>query len=244
MSRSPSLADFTDLSPADRQIAAALIETRRERLLADLTGLIAATDPQTQALAKGLVDAMATLSAEISLVRESVEQAHRTHAQRVRIDPLPLIPESGPAERPARFELHAASSAFDGMGWYPAERQGDLSWRWSGLAPTACLLLPSLGGGPLSARLELLMPFSQPFPTAPLAIQVNGAPVPLAAAGAEGQTTAFQAEFTLPEDEGFGHFTLAFPQLHVTDPAPPGRRDGRVLGIGIRRLILESRATP
>jgi hypothetical protein len=245
MSQPKTMAAFVDLPAArsaDTLIAKSIADAHQERLEKNLSELLATADPKTQALVRGLVGAVATLSAEVATLREDLAQFRRSRSDRIRVDPLQFIPDSRspqPAQQPSHFELLAASHQFNGLGWHQPERNEDRSWRWSGLTPRASVLLPTLGGRRLRLRAEMLMPFGLTFAKKPVRVLVNDAVAVLQPTSLRAEFGTFQAEIELPEDEGFSNFTLVLQEPPMTDPSGAPGREKRLLGLGLCRIMLE-----
>lgn len=249
MGRSTSQAAFVDLQAAkmtaDHQIEAAAIRSQTELLHRELSELISANEPAVQALAFGMVGALARISAQLLTLQQSIEQTYRSRADRLRIDPLPFIPESRRTVIPApmrRFELAADAVEFSGDGWFPAETNGKVSWRWSGRGSNGSLLLPTLGGQGLRLTIDLLMPFKIHFRSEPLPFIVNGSRADLLPIKVVRDYATFEADFDLPDDDGFSSFVLIIPTPEYVVSGRPSGKEIRPLGVGLRGLVLEKRA--
>lgn len=245
MQRVNSASAFIDLqqaSAADAQIDRALADGHARHLRSELATQLAAADPAGRALALGLIEALARLTAQVAVLQQSVEQSHRSRAERIRIDPLPFIPESRAASAPRppqSFSIEAGATEFSGSGWFDAETNGTVSWRWSGKEPSATLVLPSLGGGRLRLSLDLQMPFGHRLSDASIALLINDTKLELQGPPAGSRQGRFIAEFSLPEDAGFGTVVLVLQSSLHSDTNATDRRDTRQLGVGLRKLTLE-----
>lgn len=241
--------DLTRLGEADRLVAGAAQRLRAEALDGRLAPALARLDPAMRGALDLLVQEMARLGAEVEAARQAVEAAQRGREAAIRLDPLRYIPGSRgrPAGLPSdRFDLAADDAAFNGAGWYEAERSSRGAWRWGGRhGPYSTLLVPTLGGGALRLGLHLSMPFQSTFDLEAATLLANGQPLDLRLQeGSTDRAPRLSAEFDLPEDGGTGSLSLVLmaPRHHMAAAEGETPSDSRALGPGFVGLTLERRA--
>jgi hypothetical protein len=227
--------DLLAMRDAGRAVDAAAARLRaeaiRERLAPSLSGLPL---PLRQAL-EGVIGEIARVAAEAEAARQAALENRRERGDWLQIDPLRHMPEdrgAPPAPPPARFEVHAADSDFVGYGWHTAEGRGRESWRWSGAAPAASVVIPDLGPGTIELELDLERPFRTPFTEGSLVVLANGEPLELHFAAREPHRGTFSGLWTGADAPG-ANLGLVLLSPVVTDPTG---RDTRALGIGIWRV--------
>lgn len=232
-----------DLSP---ERAAALLDAALERQHADrlrqaAEPLLARLDGDARLFGEHLLDELARLSAQLEAMGQAQAAAARSREERLRIDPLVMIPRErlaaagGPAPEaeagPAGIE--PADPDFAGQGWYPAERTESGSLRWSGAARCATLVLPALGGGELLLTLSLRSPFGVPLDLAAHDLFLDGVPLHFQTISNDGTIGIFEARVLLPERPAGSRVTLLLHGAQHEDPAGGPRRDTRRLGLGL-----------
>lgn len=256
----PTPAEFVDLTapatrqrPADRLVVEALTASQVERFRPRFEAAFEDPQPGVRALAAAALSALADLATEMELSRQEMERRWRTKAERIRIDPLPMIPEDrrtpppeearpAPPPPPSRLVLRADAAGLIGFGWFPAETDGSVAWRWSGPTPCASLLLPSLGGGRLRLTLTLRSPFGHPCDGEGIMVFANAAPAELWQEDGHGGTRArFAADLELEPDAGDGRLAVV---LHIPVFRDPQGMDTRVLGYGLEEVVLERLDAP
>lgn len=159
-------------------------------------------------------------------------------------DPLRFIPEARraaaaappAAPEPGPFELRPDDPDFVGFGWWEAERTAEGALRWSGLGPSASVLLPALGGSALRVALRLRAPFGIPLTLEGATLLLDGRPLALVTLANDGVVGEFAAQATLPPLPALAHIVLL---LHGPRHADPGGRDARRLGLGLYALRLD-----
>jgi len=247
MSRSTSLSSFINLKggmAADEQIDLTLAAAHTEKLELELKPLLAAVDPATAALAQGVLTALGRVLADVAVLRQSIEQTYRSRADRIRIDPLPFIPQDRRSVAPvqeAQFELYAGDAEFSGTGWHAPETDGVSSWRWSGVEPASTILLPTLGGGRLHLILDMQMPFGLKFTDVAVTALINQTRLDLKAQNPNSSRCNFEADFELPDDEGFSSFALILQGERYRDPREAANPDPRELGVGVHKISMSRR---
>lgn len=242
--RIPSAADAIDLTAgakADALVSDALLLAHRAALTKEVGQLDALADPEARQIVETILKAVARLSAQLDAVQQRLDHATRSRAELIRLDPLPLIAEtrrSAAAEVPRQFELRANSPAFQGTGWHNAESKDGFTWRWSGFGPRASVVLPSLGGGRLSLKLVLMLPFQQAFPAEPMLALANDRALELLPTRVQGSGGHFTGIVELPEDDGSGSFALVLQTMTASLTNGRPAHESRHLGLGLHKLIL------
>ncbi|SHI90097.1 hypothetical protein SAMN02745194_01317 [Roseomonas rosea] len=205
-------------------------EAIRERLAPSLSGLPL---PLREAI-EGVIGEIARVAAEAEAARQAAVETRRERGDWLQIDPLRHMPEdrrTPPPAPPARFEVHAADPDFVGYGWHTAEGRGGESWRWSGTAPAASVVIPDLGPGTVELELDLERPFRTPFTEDALVVLANGEPLELSFTPREPHRGVFSALWAGSESPGTNLGLVLLSPL-VSDSTG---RDTRQLGIGIWR---------
>ncbi len=237
--------DLTRAPVSQRLIDQALADTAAREVRAELGESITNLPPEVAEVVGKLVNIIARQSASIEKLHQSLEATVRDRSEMMRLDPLPFIPEGRrmPARTQSRrIELAAASPEFSGTGWYKPETNGQISWRWTQRPAGGVLLLPTLGGGKLTLSAKLMMPFGRLCNGETVTVMVNDTPLKVTWTSAQGSFASFAATFELPQDEGMGTFALLIQSGVYEDPGHDGERDSRLLGVGLRQLVLETAA--
>lgn len=242
MSEAPEHEKFVDLQEDEigALIDDALAREQAEKLRQRMGPLLESAPPQTRDLVLGLVSVIGALSAQVSILSQSVDQSYKTRAERIRLDPLPFIPQERltPAIKPnASQVILVGSHGFTGTGWHAPETNGTNFWCWSGAAPNATLLMPTLGGGKLKLLFDMLMPFGRSFDEAAITVLVNDTPITLSASPVKGNGKVYVGEVDLPEDQGLGSFVLVLQS--VAFRAPSESREQRTLGVGLYAVMVK-----
>jgi hypothetical protein len=240
---------FLDLSPerADRLLDAALQRRHAVRLREEAAPMLVRLPPDARSFGEHLIEEIARLSAQVEALAQANAEAELTRAERIRIDPLRMIPAArraaalaaAPDAEHGPFALEAADDAFLGFGWFTPERTQSGSLRWSGAARCATLLLPALGGGELVLTLSLRAPFGTVLDLAAQDFFLDGVPLNLATVSNDGTTGIFEARVALPEHPAGARVTLLLHGAQHEDPAEGPRRDTRRLGLGLAWARIE-----
>jgi hypothetical protein len=236
--------DLTRAPVSDRLIDQALVDAAARDIRAQI-GDAGSLPAEIGPVIDRLVSVLARQSASIEKLHQSLEATLRDRAEMMRLDPLPFIPEGRrmPVKAQARkLELAAASPEFSGTGWYKPETNGQISWRWTQRPSGGVLVLPTLGGGKLTLSAKLMMPFGRPCNGETVTVMVNDTPLKVTWTSAQGSFATFTSNFELPQDDGLGTFALLIQSAVYEDPGHEGERDSRLLGVGLRSLVLETMA--
>ncbi len=229
-----------DLSPARGQalVEAAVVRQHLARITA-----MAADRPVQQVV----LEELARLAALVEAMEGRLAADRRSREEMLRIDPLPFIPlerqasaTAAPAmPKPGPHELNVAAPDFNGSGWWHAERAGDGSLRWSGVARSATVLLPALGGGALEVTLRLRSPFGHRLDMAEHPTFLDGVPLTFEAVHAGQDAGVFRAGVRLPEMPPGARVTLLLTGPRYDDPSTAPNRDTRRLGLGLSWVRVE-----
>ena len=227
--------DLLAMREAHAAVDAAAARQRSEAIRARLAPSLSVLPAPLREALEAMAGEIGRISAEAEAARQAALEMRRDRGDWLQIDPLRHMPEDRrdpPPAAPAFFEANAADPDFVGYGWYTAEGRGRESWRWSGVAPAASVILPDLGPGTIELELDLERPFRQPFGTDNLVVLANGEPLELTPHPREPHRVVFSA---LWEGSAVGGANLGLVLLSplVTDPTG---RDTRALGIGIWRV--------
>ena len=241
--------DLLDLSP-DRAAPLLVGAVRRQhaaRLREAAEAVLARQSPDARALGEHLLDALATLAAQLDALDQVQRQAALSRAERLRIDPLRAIPPervamavgAPPEAETGPVAVEAGDLDFRGFGWFAPERTDRGTLRWSGEARCATLLLPALGGGDLLLTLSLRAPFGIPLDITAYDLFLDGMPLTFATVANDGVTGLFEARVTLAPAVAGARVTLLLHGPQHEDPASGPRRDTRRLGLGLAWARLE-----
>ncbi len=240
---------FLDLSPdrADRLIDSALQRQHAVRLRGEAEPFLARLAPDARVFGEHLIEEMARLSARVEALAQAAAEAELSRAERIRIDPLRMIPAARraaaltaePEAEHGPVAVEAADEAFLGFGWFTPERTQSGSLRWSGAARCATLLLPALGGGEVVVTLSLRAPFGTVLDLAGQDFFLDGVPLAFTTVSNDGTTGLFEARATLPERGAGARVTLLLHGAQHEDPATGPRRDTRRLGLGLAWARIE-----
>lgn len=241
--------EFLDISP-DRAAAlldAALHRQHAARLRDDAAPLLAALGPEARLFGDFVLEELARLAARLDAQAQAARAAALTREERLRIDPLRMIPGArlaaargeGAAAAQGPVAIEAADPDFTGFGWFAAERTDRGSLRWSGEARCATLLLPALGGGELALTLALRAPFGVRLDLAAHDVFLDGAPLSFATVSNDGVTGIFEARPLLPPMPDGARVTLLLHGAQHEDPATGPKRDTRRLGLGLAWVRVE-----
>jgi hypothetical protein len=131
---------------------------------------------------------------------------------------------------PASFEIQI-SDILPGSGWYPAERNGDSSGRWTGPGKQFTIEVPLRQ----DASYRFNMTFNDPRPLGPkhLAVEINNFPIAfeLSCVG-----SLFRCEFDIDQSvlgKSFGFCQILF---HTGDTVNLTQAGHRLVGISVRRI--------
>lgn len=241
----PGFVDLTRAPVSERLVDQALAEAAARDVRAQLGESAASLAPEVAEVIGKLVNVIARQSASIEKLHQSLEAQLRDRSEMMRLDPLPFIPEGRrmpPRAQARKLELAAASPEFAGTGWYKPETNGQISWRWTQRPTGGVLILPTLGGGKLTLTAKLMMPFGRLCNGETVTIMVNDTPLKVTWTSAQGSFATFTSNFELPQDDGMGTFALLIQSGVYEDPGHEGERDSRLLGVGLRSLVLETMA--
>jgi hypothetical protein len=231
--------DLSAMRLANSAVEAAAARSKSEALSERLAPAMAGLDPALRPLLDRLIGELGRVEARAEAAHQAATELRRSRGDWLRIDPLRHIPEgraTPPPPPPSRIDVSADDPAFFGFGWHPPEGSGQDSWRWSGLAPAASVVLPSLGAGVLSLRLDFLAPFGQAVAAEDITLLANGEPLSLELVKAEGNHATLSATWQAAEDRGAGSLALVILGPVYRDSAGT---DTRALGLGIRRVVAE-----
>jgi hypothetical protein len=243
------VTELLDLSP---ERGAALIDAALERqhagrLREAAAPILEGLHGPARLLGEHLLEEIARLAAQVDALSQAQAAAALSRAERLRIDPLRAIPvarleaaggtTAGAGNGPVALE--AGDEAFQGFGWFAAERTDRGTLRWSGAARCATLLLPALGGGEVVVTLSLRSPFGVPLDPAAHDLFLDGVPLSLTAIANDGITGTFEARPSLPDHPPGSRITLLLHGAQHEDPATGPRRDTRRLGLGLAWVRLE-----
>ncbi|WP_426957404.1 hypothetical protein [Muricoccus radiodurans] len=231
--------DLAALRRADRAVEDAAARARAGAIRDRLENLIAVCDPALRALAEALIAEIGRADARAEAAAQAALETRRSRGEWISLDPLRHIPEgraAPPPPPPRRVAVHAADPAFHGFGWHSAEGTGAESWRWSGTDRAASIILPSLGGGRLMIRLDVVAPFQAALDASAITVLANGQPLELLLVRAAPSRATLGADYTAPEDGGHGSLVLVLLGPSFADAAGP---DTRVLGVGLRSVTVE-----
>ncbi len=209
--------------------------------------MLARLPADARSFGEHLIEEIARLSAQVEALAQAAAEAELTRAERIRIDPLRMIPAARRAAAMAAepeaehgpVAVEAADEAFLGFGWFTPERTQSGSLRWSGAARCATLLLPALGGGELVLTLSLRAPFGTALGLAAQDFFLDGVPLAFATISNDGTTGLFEARVNLPERPAGARVTLLLHGAQHEDPAEGPRRDTRRLGLGLAWARIE-----
>jgi hypothetical protein len=206
--------------------------------------------PDARIVSEFLIEEMARLSALVEVVAQAQREAARSREERMRIDPLPIIPaarriaarsvEAAVEEGPALLE--AGGADFTGFGWFNPEPIEGGVLRWSGRSPWASLLLPALGGGDLLLTVAVRAPFASPIDMAREEWVLDGMPLAFETLTQDGVSGVYSARVSLLERPPGSRATLLHRVAPRTDPAMGPRRDTRALGLGLSWARIERAA--
>lgn len=227
--------DLLAMREAETALTDAAARLRAEAILARLAPSLAPLPPALRQAMEQLAREVGAVSAVAEAARQGAMENRRDRGDWLQIDPLRHIPEDRSAPPPAppeAVQIHAADPGFIGYGWHSAEGHGRESWRWSGLAPAASVVLPDLGSGRVELEFDLELPFRQPLNEGAITILANGEPLELAMALRDGHRGSFSAIWEGAEAPGASLGLVLLGPL-VMDPTG---RDTRKLGIGFRSL--------
>jgi len=227
--------DLAAMREAGRAVEGAAARDRAEAIRARLSPVLAALPEPLRTAMEALIGEMGRIAAEAGTARQEAGEIRRERGEWLQIDPLRHMPgdRSAPVPPgPTQLDIRPGDPDFVGFGWHTAERRGEESWRWSGLAPAASVVLPDPGPGTVEVELTLELPFRHPFDLDRFTVLANGQPLALEADLAEPHRGVFTAEWEGSDVSG-GTLALVLLGPLVSDPASPDRRK---LGVGIRRV--------
>jgi hypothetical protein len=223
---------------ADMAVEDAAARLRAQALRQRLEPALGSVPPVVRTALEAIIDEIGRVDAGAEAARQAAAAQQRSRGDWLQIDPLRHIPEDRGAPLPlppSRFEAEADDADFTGFGWYPAERAGGESWRWSGLAPAASVVIPDLGLGAVAIELDVIMPFSTPFRAEAVSLLADGEPLSFEAVGVNGSRATLAATWEGREVTGVNlGLVILGPRL----PDPRGT-DSRQLGLGLRRVAAE-----
>ncbi len=240
---------YLDLSPerGEALLDAALRHQHATRLREGAGPILSRLPPDARTLGEHLIEEIARLSAQVEALAQAQGAAALSRAERVRIDPLRMIPAArlaaaagaAPEAEAGPVAIEAGEEGFAGFGWFAPERTQAGFLRWSGQARCATLLLPALGGGELVLTLSLRSPFGVPLDLTAQDYFLDGVPLDFATVGNDGTTGIFEARPSLPERPPGACVTLLLHGAQHEDPATGPRRDTRRLGLGLAWVRIE-----
>ncbi|MFH5925786.1 hypothetical protein [Roseomonas xinghualingensis] len=227
--------DLASMNEAAEAVDAAAARAVTAALRARMEGDLAALPPSMRSAMEQLIKEMGRIGAHAEAAWQAATEARRSRGEWLQIDPLRHLPEdraAPPPPPPTHIELRADDPDFIGFGWHPAERNSQESWRWSGLAPAASIILPDLGLGGATIELDVIFPFGYPFDLKAVTILADGEPLQLSATQVRGSYATLTAFWEGREVAG-GNLGLVIlgPSL-----MSPKEHDTRRLGLGVRRL--------
>ncbi len=131
---------------------------------------------------------------------------------------------------PGSFELRM-ESIIPGSGWFPPERDGEQSWRWTGPGRYFTIEVPLRWDA--SYRFE--MTFSDPRPSGPadMAVEVNDIPVPLELIS---EDNGYKCVFIIGQPLLASSSGLCRIQIDSGETIQLNPSDIRRLGIAVRRI--------
>jgi hypothetical protein len=230
--------DLTAMREADEAVDAAAARIGSSAMRARMESELSQLPPPMRGAMERLIDEVGRIEARAEAAWQAATETRRSRGDWLQIDPLRQMPGDRGAPPPlpaARHEVKAADPDFTGFGWHPAERHGDQSWRWSGLAPAASIVLPDLGLGAVALELDLLFPFDEPFQLDTVSILADGEPLRLTPVRVDGSRATLAA---LWEGREVAGVNLGLVVLGPSIGDPRGR-DPRRLGVGVRRVVAE-----
>jgi len=228
--------DLAAMHEASEAVEAAAARAATAALRARMEDDLAALSPSLRGVMERLIGEMGRIGARAESAWQAATETRRSRGEWLQIDPLRHIPEDRGTPLPpppTQIELRADDPDFVGFGWHPAERNAQESWRWSGLAPAASIILPDLGLGGVEIELDIVFPFGHPFDLDAVTILVDGEPLQLSAAQVSGSRATLIAFWEGREVAG-GNLGLVILGPSLADPKGI---DARSLGLGIRRLF-------
>jgi len=227
--------DLTAMHEAGRAVEGAAARDRAEAIRARLLPALSALPDPVRAAMEAIIGEMGRIAAEAGAARQEAGESRRERGEWLQIDPLRHMPgDRGQPIPPAAasLDIRPGDPDFVGFGWHTAERRGEESWRWSGLAPAASIVLPDPGPGTVEVALHLELPFRHPFDLDRFTVLANGQPLALEADLAEPHRGVFTAQWEGSDTPG-GTLALVLLGPLVSNPASP---DQRKLGVGIQRV--------
>ncbi|HEY8611009.1 MAG TPA: hypothetical protein VIL69_06930 [Roseomonas sp.] len=227
--------DLLAMQDAGRAVDAAAARIRAEALRGRMAAELSALPLPLRQAMDALIDEIGRIGAEAEAARQAAMETRRERGEWLQIDPLRHMPEDRGAAPPppaAHYEIHAADPDFTGFGWHSPEGRGRESWRWSGIAPAASVVIPDLGPGTVALELDLELPFRAPFAGNSVLVLANGEPLDLSLARQDGSRATLTGLWDGAEAPG-ANLGLVFLGPLVSDPTG---RDTRRLGVGIWRV--------
>ena len=235
------MIDFASLG--EKLLGDALVATERsalEGLVSPVLAQLQGPDRQAiETLTSILVHRLAVTNSALRALSQELVSARRSRETRLRIDPLPFIPQDRfeqPPAPPTVWECNVGDAGFVGSNWHRLEIDREKNYRWAGPALASSVLLPSLGGGRIKVAIEFRIPFRGPYAQDSFVAFLDGFAIPLTK---RPDANVCEGIVDIPEDLLASRTALIIVSKPHSDPRTDGQRDPRILGIGLTSVRLE-----
>jgi hypothetical protein len=141
-----------------------------------------------------------------------------------------------PARPYGRIDLGGGDADYIGTGWHGAERDGDLTFRWT--EGTAAMVIPLDHAAPLLLQVQLRPFEADGLPPQTLTAIINGQTLPTVTLTGGWQRVEIPTE-TDAWHSGINHVSLVFGR--ETRPADLGGGDGRRLAAAVDYVRIQKR---